>query len=224
MNDFNKQLNGSFLSNPKLDDFLLQSPGLCEQLFLANRTAFLACHFTEIFYKIAARSENLELRRTIARNDFLPLEILEYLSQDVDDYIRSSIATHKLVSLSILKRLLFDPKIAVRVDVVFNSQTPKWEIFKLLFRREENRSSSDELTFNFAILSRLFFGKSFFEKNIYKLLILQNQILGGDKKKEIHPCSQCYYFSGNSFLWCSVNPYSANKMKICSHYLPQVQH
>ena len=227
----------SFLTNPKLDKYLLESPGLCEDLFVANRTAFFTLNLTPALFQIAAVSKNVDLRKAISINKNIPIETLVLLSEDRDDSIRAEVAKNERIPVSVLKKLLNDRDTFVRIDAILNPFAPKWSSLKLIFHQKD-RSAEESLTLRFAAFTSFFsplIRRKFFLKNIHKLLTVQRKVR--EIREIIKPdslpknpynraisrnnCQSCtrYYgrFDGKIYFHCTEYP-SSPPISNCSDF------
>lgn len=66
-----------------------------------------------------------DMKKWVAHNKTVPLEILESLSRDIDPAVRCAVARKRKASSEILERLARDPDGSVRHAVACNAKTPQ---------------------------------------------------------------------------------------------------
>ena len=71
-----------------------------------------------------AYDEDIEVRRTVAKNDCTPTAALTYLATEADNNIRCKVATNNSTPASVLKQLAADADSYVRGRVASNAGTP----------------------------------------------------------------------------------------------------
>jgi hypothetical protein len=92
-----------------------------------------------------------DLRRWVAHNKTVPLEILERLAADADSDVRWTVAMKRKASPAILRQLAADPEDAIRLRVANHRNTPE-SVLRLLTGdpweevREVSQRRLDELS------------------------------------------------------------------------------
>lgn len=73
-----------------------------------------------------------DMRKWVAHNKAVPVEVLDVLSKDADARVRDVVARKRKSTLPILERLATDPDATVRHSVAWNKSTPSTLLQRLL--------------------------------------------------------------------------------------------
>jgi hypothetical protein len=119
----------------------------CDVLMINSAEEFIALRLSndpEMYNKSAHDSASVEvwrdviadypnMKRWVAHNKTVPLDILRILADDPDPDVRMTVAMKRKCDAALFEKLANDPHMSVRLAVAFNAKTPK-EILQRLSR------------------------------------------------------------------------------------------
>lgn len=119
------------LHNPVLNLILLEIPNFFEKIYDANKLVFYKYKLPDFFLEWAICNVNETIRTSVASSPTTPEKYLEILSQDTQSFIRLQVAANYNSPAHILEKLAQDRDTSVRKSVARNPNVTTKTLEKL---------------------------------------------------------------------------------------------